>query len=111
MQAMPNAFWLRRSFPSPRNEINVNPMENANSTDEKALMKRWVETWKYITGPELERIKKEEVRALTDEQALQQMIRVMNSRVRHAREGAKYRTTSGLVEQQRIFAKAHRAAK
>lgn len=71
-----------------------------------ALMKRWVEQWKYVTGPELERIKKEELRAMTEAEALRRVVRVMNSRVRHAREHARLRISSGLVEQQRIFGKA-----
>ncbi len=75
---------------------------------ERALMKRWVEQWKYITGPELERLKKQEVRAMTEEEGTRRAILVMNSRCRHASERAQFQTSSGLVEQQRIFSKARR---
>ena len=81
-------------------------MEEATPADETALMKRWVDTWKFVTGPELARIKKEDLRALTEEEGLQRVHRVMNSRIRHARAAAKKRTPSGLIEQQRIFLKA-----
>ncbi len=49
------------------------------SQDEQALMKRWVDQWK-ITGPELERIKKEELRAMTEEEAKRRINSVMNAR-------------------------------
>ena len=77
-------------------------MEKAISADETALIKRWVEQWK-ITGPELERIKKEELRAMTEEEALRRVISVMNSRSRHASERARNSVSSGLVDQQRLF--------
>lgn len=80
-------------------------MGNATPEEEKALMKRWVDQWK-VTGPELERIKKEELRAMTDEEALRRVQRVMNSRARHASEGVRAGESSGLIEQQRIFARA-----
>lgn len=81
-------------------------MEDATPADATALMKRWVDTWKFVTGPELARIKKEELRALTEEEGLRRVHRVMNSRSRHARAAAQKRTSSGLSEQQRIFSKA-----
>jgi hypothetical protein len=79
-----------------------------NSLSEKEQMRVWVNHWKWL-GPELERIKREELRAMTEEEAAQRAITVMNSRPRAARERARRDTSSGLVEQQRIFSKAHAA--
>ncbi len=76
---------------------------------EHEKMRYWVEHWKRV-GPELERIKREELRALTAEEGTARALRVMDSRSRHSRKAAKLRQTSGLVEQQRIFAKARPAA-
>ena len=79
-------------------------MENANPADETALIKRWVETWKFA-GPELERIKREELRALSEDEILQRISRVMDSRVRYAWRRPERLLSSGLIEQQRLFAK------
>lgn len=81
-------------------------MENANPVDEIALMKRWVETWK-LAGPELERIKKEELRALSEEEGIADVESILSVPV----DGwtPEWRKTwSGLVEQQRLFAKLKR---
>ena len=77
------------------------------SDDELALMKRWVDQWK-ITGPELERIKREELRAMTEEEALLRVQRVMNSRAANRWIRPDRRTSSGLIEQQRLFARLRR---
>jgi len=78
-------------------------MENAIPPDELALMKRWVDTWK-TAGPELERIKREELRAMTEQEALLRVERVMNSRAPDRWNRPDRRTSSGLIEQQRLFA-------
>lgn len=78
-------------------------MENAKPADETALIKRWVETWKFA-GPELERIKRNELRALTEEAALKRLSSVMNSRVAGGWKNPGRRRLSGLVEQQQLFA-------
>lgn len=74
---------------------------------EKEQMRAWVQNWKRI-GPELEKIKRDELRALSDEEWSRRTAAVMNSRPRHARERAKANVFSGLVEQQRIFSRAYR---
>jgi len=79
-------------------------MENATPADELALMKRWVDTWKYITGPGLERIKKEELRALTDAQAAEDAETILSTSVEDWTPESR-KTSSGLVEQQRLFSK------
>jgi hypothetical protein len=69
---------------------------------EQALIKRWVDQWK-ITGPELERIKKRELRAMTEEEALRRVGAVMDARFAAPRQDPRRRDYSGLIEQQRIF--------
>ena len=73
---------------------------------EKEQMRAWVENWKRI-GPELEKIKRDQLRALTEEAWTRRTAAVMNSRPRHARERARLKVSSGLVEQQRIFSMAY----
>ena len=79
-------------------------MENAIPPDELALMKRWVATWK-IAGPELERIKRRELRALSEEDILRRLSRVMDSRVKGTWRRPERLRSSGLIEQQRLFSK------
>ncbi|CAN5557691.1 hypothetical protein BH20VER1_BH20VER1_10790 [soil metagenome] len=84
-------------------------MANLTPEAERALMKRWVDQWK-ITGPELERIKKEELRAMTEEEAFATARRLSRY------EGDVWitqdrRDSIGLIEQQRLFGKGHRAAR
>ncbi|NJK91900.1 MAG: hypothetical protein HC904_08780 [Blastochloris sp.] len=74
------------------------------SASEKELMRRWVETWKRA-GPELERIKEEDLRAMTDEEAVQQATQVMAMAGRWLESNPGYERESGLVEQQRWFKK------
>ena len=77
-------------------------MEESLSEAEK--MKRWVETWKFA-GPELERIKKEELRAMTEEEGTRRALLVMDSLVVGVWRNPARRNSSGLIEQQRLFAK------
>ncbi len=58
-------------------------MENRTRADEAALIRAWVENWK-LAGPELERLKKDELRAMTEEEALRKVNAVMNSRAEDA---------------------------
>ncbi len=51
----------------------------ANALSEHERMRLWVETWKRA-GPELERMKREELRAMSEEEALLRVAAVMNSR-------------------------------
>ena len=76
-------------------------MENANPADETALIKRWVETWKFA-GPELERIKKEELRAMTDREAAADAEMILSVAVDDWTPESR-KVSSGLVEQQRLF--------
>jgi len=77
-------------------------MENAPSADEQALMKRWVDQWK-ITGPELERIKKEELRAMTEEEAFESAQRLSSYMTDAIWIDPQRRDSVGLIEQQRLF--------
>ena len=74
------------------------------SDDELALMKRWVEQWK-ITGPELERIKREELRAMTEEEAGEIAVRLSTAAAADIWIEPHRRDSLGLVEQQRLFQK------
>ena len=76
-------------------------MENAKPADETALIKRWVETWKFA-GPELERIKKEELRAMTDREAAADAEMILSVPVDDWTPESR-KVSSGLVEQQRLF--------
>jgi hypothetical protein len=73
---------------------------DASQLSEHEQMKLWVETWKRA-GVELERIRKEELRALTEEESAADLFRGFD-----LLELPEYPPTSGLVEQQRWFAKA-----
>lgn len=76
----------------------------ANWTPEQiALGKRWVETWK-LAGADLERIRRNELRALDTYRAIQMLCGPADyTQPPHAPK-----PTSGLVEQQRWFMKAAR---
>ncbi len=67
-------------------------------------MRLWVDNWKRV-GPELEKIKRAELRAMTDEEAAARAIRVMNARVSDRWINPKRCSSSGLIEQQRLFTK------
>ncbi|MBI3370397.1 MAG: hypothetical protein HY017_01400 [Betaproteobacteria bacterium] len=65
-------------------------------------MRRWIETWKRA-GPELEAIRRRELRVLTDEQVCEAALDLLSVPLPAdlpPREG------SGLVEQQRWFARS-----
>jgi len=65
------------------------------------ITKKWVETWAKA-GPRLEEIKRRELREMTYEQR----IRAIDTLFQLGCLLRKPRTTSGLVEQQRLFRKA-----
>ncbi len=44
-------------------------------------MRAWVENWKRV-GPELEAIKRRELRAMTEEEGTKRALRVMSARVK-----------------------------
>jgi hypothetical protein len=67
--------------------------------------RRWVEQWR-VTGPELARIRRQELRALTDARALVAANRLL-SLVGVVYRNPARRTHSGLVEQQALL---HRRA-
>jgi len=63
--------------------------------------REYVERWRKA-GPELEKVRREELRALKDADSL----RLFNSLLEFGSLHHQNRPTSGLVEQQRIFQKA-----
>lgn len=74
----------------------------AKSLSEKEQMRLWVETWRRA-GPELERIKRAELRALSEEEGTRRAISVMEARTHDGWKNARRRKLSGLIEQQRLF--------
>ena len=77
---------------------------------EKEQMRAWVENWKRI-GPELETIKRRELRAMTEEEGTRRALLVMDARVTPRRPDSRRRVSSGLIEQQRLFMKFAKPAK
>lgn len=65
--------------------------------------REFVERWRKA-GPELEEVRREELRGLTDVDAR----RLFNAVLEFANALRHHRPTSGLVEQQRLFQKARR---
>ena len=70
--------------------------------DERAATKLWVEHWQAV-GPLLERVRHEELRAMTDDEAALafESLAELACEVNNPTP----RTTSGFVEQQRLFQK------
>jgi hypothetical protein len=69
-------------------------------TDEDPNAKRWVEVWKQ-TGPRLEELERQRLRNFRYEDHVAEIDELLELAFRFA----KPRSTSGLVEQQRLFAK------
>jgi hypothetical protein len=67
---------------------------------QEQLVRRWVENWRQA-GPELERLRAEEIRNSDTAAAIEQLSDAFES----ARRQWKPPTTFGLVEQQRLFAR------
>lgn len=67
---------------------------------DKQRLREWAQTWKEV-GPELERIRLQEVREQDNRLVLQQLARCFNHATRTQSPG----DSSGMVEMQRIFAK------
>jgi len=64
----------------------------------RELTKKWVETWKQA-GPELEKIRRAELRKVSTQQAMMNLADVFESCLLHF----KPRPSSGLIEQQAWF--------
>lgn len=73
--------------------------------DEKEQIRQWVETWKRV-GPELEAIRRSELREMTEEQV---SIAAADMLSFPLPAGMPLREESGLVEQQRRFARLRAA--
>jgi hypothetical protein len=71
--------------------------------EEREMMRRWVQTWKEA-GPELEAIRRREVREADNLQVLALLERAFN----HAVRTMPPRPSSGMVEMQKWFAKLRR---
>jgi hypothetical protein len=70
--------------------------------DEQTARKQWVEQWRRA-GPLLDAVKRKELQALTDEEAARQCVSLFEFAL--SSPSYKPRTTSGFVEQQRLFLK------
>ena len=68
---------------------------------DESRTKAWVENWATL-GPELEAIRRRELRQMT----YQQRIKLIDTLLQIGGRFGKPRTTSGLAEQQRLFQKA-----
>lgn len=71
---------------------------------QRATAKRYVDIWKQ-TGPELDRIKWEELREMTEEDRLAQASSVLETGSRWLAGNPAFDRPCGLVEQQRVFSK------
>lgn len=71
--------------------------------DERELVRRWAQTWKTV-GPELERIRLQEVREEDNLLSLKLLAPAFEQALRSQEPGP----WSGLVEMQRVFAKLRR---
>lgn len=71
--------------------------------NEKALIRAWVKNWQEV-GPLLEEIRAEEIRAADTVRAME----VLDDMFNHAVKTMPARESSGLIEQQAIFARARR---
>jgi hypothetical protein len=71
--------------------------------DDRELTRRWVDTWREA-GPELERIRREEIRRLDTLETLA----ILEDAFNHALHSLPPRKSSGLVEMQKYFAKLRR---
>ena len=76
------------------------------SETERAAIRSWVDRWKTL-GPELDRIKQEEARALSEEQAALTAHDLLLLGDQWLAENPGFERGSGLVEQQRCFMKWH----
>ena len=75
-------------------------MADNESMDEREMMRRWVEAWK-LAGPELEAIRRREVREADNYEVMEELESLFN----HALKTMPPQTSSGMVEMQRWFAK------
>jgi hypothetical protein len=81
------------------------PLSSGELTEQATLAARWVATWQ-TAGPELERIRREEIRAADAFLSIQGLCMPMD----FSQEPFKPAQTSGLIEQQRWFALARNPA-
>lgn len=77
-------------------------MADQQVTQERELMRRWVETWRRA-GTQLDKIRRCEIQATDTREAIRQLFGSAA-----AFQDLPPRTTSGLVEQQAWFAKLRR---
>lgn len=71
--------------------------------DDQSRLRAWAEAWARA-GPKLEEIRRRDLRGMT----YQQRVEAIETLLQIGCRFAKPRTSSGLVEQQRLFRKARR---
>ncbi|MDD5200259.1 MAG: hypothetical protein PHC88_10715 [Terrimicrobiaceae bacterium] len=72
---------------------------------DKEAMRRWVETWK-VAGEELDRMKWDELRAMTEDDAAR-MLDLQHWPADELWRSPARESAEGMIEQQRIFLRAH----
>ena len=75
----------------------------ATNREEEERLTAWVQNWQVV-GPELERMKREEIRRANTQEA----IMLFDLAFKAALRNTPPRTTSGLVEMQKLFRKLPR---
>jgi hypothetical protein len=81
----------------------MNPQPTPLPPDEREMIKRWIEAWK-AAGPELEKMRAEDIRSADTALAIEQLADAFASALYLHRP----RPDSGLVEQQRWFSRLRR---
>jgi hypothetical protein len=80
--------------------VRIGPLPDNRTVDEREMMRRWVQTWKDA-GPELEAIRRREIREADNVHVLALLEEAFN----HAIRSLPPRPSSGMVQMQQYFAK------
>lgn len=73
--------------------------------DDRAKMRRWVEAWK-VAGEELDRMKWDELRAMTEDDAAR-MLDLQHWPTDDLWRSPERESAEGMIEQQRMFLRLH----
>jgi hypothetical protein len=84
--------------------LTLNMPSSEKELTEKEKILKWIAAWR-LAGPELERMKRQELRALTDKEAYEQARALFASVTGDAWIDPDRRQSLGLIEQQLLFQK------